>query len=264
MESLSRFVRTTPDEPAQSDGSLAVFRIYPDMNLEAWNDMAGRFGLQDWLALPLGRKDYPLLAELQDLIRELAYQGEHDPLTGLPNRRAFEMRVGGEIERAKRNRESVTLAIIDLDDFKVVNDTHGHPKGDEVLTAVARTIVGATRRYDVPGRLGGEEFALFLPDTGVIKARTTVNRILDSVRELSFNGSNGQPFSMTCSVGVACWRARSMGASPDLYEIADKALYEAKNAGKDRMHITQVPDMPGKQPDSLVRSAEKRFLFTGS
>lgn len=264
IESLSRFVRGASDAEAASDGSLAVLRIYRDLDLDSWKKMADRFGLQDWLALPLNHGDYPLLSELQALIKDLAYQGEHDPMTGLPNRRAFELRVSGEIERAKRKRQSVTLAIVDLDDFKAVNDTHGHPKGDEVLIAVARTLVGATRRYDVPGRIGGEEFAMFLPDTGMIKARTTVDRILESVRALEFTGNDGRPFSMTCSVGVACWKARAMGEPPDLYEIADKALYEAKNAGKDRMHVTLVADKPGEQPDSLVRSAEKRFLFTGS
>jgi diguanylate cyclase (GGDEF)-like protein len=264
IEALSQMVRDSSGSESNNGGSTAVLRIFSDMDPDTWIKAAERHGLQDWLALPLDSREYPLLTRLQGIIEDLAYKGEHDPMTGLLNRRAFELRVSSEIERAKRNRRPVTLALIDLDDFKAVNDEYGHPVGDDVLMAVARTLVGITRRYDVPGRIGGEEFALFLPDTGMVKAKATVARILESVRELEFTTPEGQPFKVTCSVGVVCWKARSMRNPPDLYDIADRALYEAKKSGKDRMEAELVSDRPDKQPDSLVKSAEKRFLFTGS
>ena len=264
IESLAQLIRGADQKSGESEQSLAVIRIFNGLEPEVWRDYAERHGLQDWFALALDGNRFPLLSRLQAMIRELAYRGDHDPMTGLLNRRAFESRVGSELERAKRNHQSVTLAIIDLDNFKAVNDVYGHPVGDEVLNALSRTLVDITRRYDVAARIGGEEFALFLPDAGLTKARATVNRVLESVRDLKFTAPDGTEFKVTCSVGVACWKAKSTNLTPDLYEIADQALYEAKRAGKDRMHVSMASEHTEKRPDSRVRSAEKRFLFTGS
>lgn len=113
-------------------------------------------------------------------------------------------------------------------------------------------------------RIGGEEFALFLPDTGLAKAKATINRVLESVRNLRFTGNEDKEFPITCSVGAICWKARSLRPPPDLYELADQALYEAKNAGKDHLVISRAPERSVKAADSMVNSAEKQFLFTGS
>lgn len=264
LEALGRMASNAPDGENNGDGCLAVLRVFNELDAEKWPELAERYGLQDWLALPLDPKGFPLFTQLQKLIEDLAYQGRHDPMTGLPNRRAFEIRVNIEIERAKRKKQPVCLAIFDLDDFKMVNDTYGHPKGDEVLTAVSRTLVDNTRRYDVSARIGGEEFALFLPDTGLVKARATVNRVLESVRKLRFSAHDGKNFKITCSAGAVCWKARSLRNPPDLYELADQALYEAKSAGKDRLEIVSAPENAERSTESMVRSAEKQFLFTGS
>jgi diguanylate cyclase (GGDEF)-like protein len=262
LESLGRLMHEeTRGENSDNQPAVAVGRIFSDLSAEEWPKLAQKYGLQDWLVLPVSGGAYPMLEELQRMVRELAYRGEHDPLTGLLNRRAFEQRIVSEMERAKRRQNPICLALIDLDDFKLVNDRYGHPAGDQVLVSLAQTLLDSTRRYDVASRIGGEEFGLFLPDTGQIKARIILNRLLEKVREKDFQAGE-ETFGVTCSVGAACWKARPSPAVPDLYEAADQSLYEAKNSGKDTVRIAKLPES-GAPAKSLVLSDEKKFLFTG-
>ncbi|BBD07588.1 GGDEF domain-containing protein [Desulfovibrio ferrophilus] len=244
---------------------LGILRLCPGLSMDQWPALSEEYGLRDWLALPVDGEEYPFLSQIQNSLQELAYQTEHDPLTTLANRRAFDRLLDQEIERAKRMGDSLSIAILDLDNFKAVNDTHGHPCGDDVLVGLSKLLLTKIRRYDVAARLGGEEFALLLPGTGLLKSRAMLERILESVRELTFNCSaDGTPFSVTCSAGLVCYKGVSDSPIPDLVDLADKALYKAKAQGKDRVITAPLADMQKLSKASLVESNEKKFLFTGN
>jgi PleD family two-component response regulator len=145
------------------DPLLGVFRLLPGLRPEQWTELAQKHGLSHWLTLPVEGSVYPHLRVYQEALERLTYQTDHDPLTGLANRRAFERSLDMEIERARRSRQPVCLALLDLDDFKAVNDTYGHLAGDEVLRGLSPILGRNKRRYDLAARIGGEEFALVPP-----------------------------------------------------------------------------------------------------
>ncbi|MDY7000184.1 MAG: GGDEF domain-containing protein [Thermodesulfobacteriota bacterium] len=268
LESLRRLVRTHGKPQSRTLESreqiLAILRLYPGLSLKKWPSLAEEYGLKEWLAVPLKSDEYSFLKQLGQTLEELAYQTEHDPLTGLANRRAFEHAMDYELERTIRSGTSLSLAVLDLDDFKKVNDTHGHPCGDKVLVQTARVILGQTRRYDTAARTGGEEFGFILPGTGLVKAKAVMARILESIREADFICSgNGDVLRITCSIGLVCYKAQGREDAPDMVGLADKAMYEAKRAGKNRIVASLIPIAEtGKA--TLVESKEKNFLFTGS
>jgi len=243
---------------------LGVLRLCPGLTMDNWPELAARHGLRDWLPVPLAGAEFPFLTRLQQVLSELAFQTEHDALTSLYNRRAFDAFLARETERARRSGAPLSLALFDLDDFKAVNDTHGHPCGDAVLTALGRVLLGSTRSYDVAARLGGEEFALVMPETGLIKARAIAERILGALRATPMACPGVESFHVTCSVGLACAKGHDEAPGPDLYALADKALYQAKALGKNRVVAAPLADIRPPRRESLVVSSEKKFLFTGS
>ncbi len=268
MESLRKLVQAQgklhSPELESREQILAVLRLYPGLSLERWPALAQEYGLKEWLAVPLEGDQYPFLTQLGKTLEQLAYQTEHDPLTGLSNRRAFEHAMDHEMERAKRSGTSLSLAVLDLDDFKKINDTYGHPCGDRVLVQTARVILSQTRRYDTAARIGGEEFGIILPDTGLVKAKAVIARILDSIREADLICSvEDEAFRITCSIGLVCYKAQGREETPDMVGLADKAMYEAKHAGKNRIVASLVP-IAEPLKKTLVVSEEKTFLFTGS
>ncbi len=149
-----------------------------------------------------------------------------DPLTGLFNRRSFETRLQAEVERARRQRQELALLLIDVDDFKRVNDTRGHLEGDRLLREVADLLRDAVRIFDVCARFGGEEFVIVMPAASVAVAQDVAERVRARV-ERAF-GSNSPP--VTVSIGVALLAEHSTGE--DLIHAADRALIAAKGAGK--------------------------------
>ena len=155
-----------------------------------------------------------------------------DELTGLSNRRAFDDALAAEVERAKRFGSDLGLVLIDLDDFKLVNDTYGHPQGDVVLREVARVLRDSSREVDHPARYGGEELAAILPGTDLEGAFNRAERIRELIGQLRIPRLDaGGTLSITASCGVAA--ARAAGADGHaLVQAADSALYEAKRGGK--------------------------------
>ncbi|WP_462327598.1 GGDEF domain-containing protein [Desulfobaculum sp.] len=268
LESLRRLVHSTHEDFSAcdaKDGVLGILRLCPGLSLDQWPTLAEEYGLREWLALPFGEGDYPFLEHLQQTLEELAYQTEHDPLTSLFNRRAFERSLEQELERAQRAGSSLSVVMLDLDDFKTVNDTYGHPCGDEVLVTLGRLMLTQTRRYDVAARLGGEEFALLLPGTGLIKARAMVERLLARMRETQIPCPGvDTPISVTCSAGLVTYKSMAEGTPPDLIALADKALYSAKAAGKDTVVTAPLQDVAAPSKATLVETNEKKFLFTGN
>jgi len=243
---------------------LGIMRLCPGLSLDQWPALADKHGLREWLAVPMDKAEYPFLSHIQQALADLSYQTEHDPLTSLYNRRAFDRFLSQELERTRRSNASLALAILDLDDFKAVNDTYGHPCGDEVLVKTARILITSTRRYDVTARLGGEEFALIMPETGLIKARAIIERILETIRQERYNCGEAQSFRATCSAGLVCYKGLSSGPEPDLFDLADKALYQAKAEGKNQVVAAPLADLSPPRRESIVQSSEKKFLFTGS
>lgn len=156
-----------------------------------------------------------------------------DALTGALNRSAFLEATAREIDRARRFHTPLTLLAVDVDRFKSVNDTHGHPAGDAVLAEVARRLLRELRASDALGRLGGDEFAVLLPMADLDAARETAERLAAALRGLPV-ASGRRELPVTASFGVA--QAEPSGETPEaLYERADRALYEAKLAGRDRV-----------------------------
>ena len=161
-----------------------------------------------------------------------ARQSVTDELTGLANRRAFDEALAGEIERSKRFGTDLGLVLIDLDDFKHVNDTYGHQQGDLVLREVAHVLRGGSREIDFPARYGGEELAVVLPGTDLEGAFHRAERIREQIGQVHIARlDGGGSLTVTASCGVAA--TRSVGADGRLLvQAADGALYEAKRAGK--------------------------------
>jgi len=158
-----------------------------------------------------------------------------DELTGLANRRAFMRRLEDEVSRVQRYGSPLSLALIDLDSFKSVNDNYGHPAGDDVLQIFANSILSIIRHHDMVARYGGEEFAILLPNTDIEGA----NRALEKVQELNAQRHfthNGQALAMpTFSAGLSLYRPGE--TSSNLIERTDKALYQAKELGKNRIEL---------------------------
>lgn len=239
---------------------LAVLRLCPGMTLEAWEILAERHGLEDWLTVPFDQNVVPHLNHVQQVLLELSYKTEHDPLTGVSNRRVFERVLDQEMERSRRNKTPLTLAILDIDNFKSVNDTWGHLKGDEVLIDFADMLAHNSRRYDLVARIGGEEFAVILSGVGLFKAQQLMQRLLDNTRELSFSTpDNKDKFSITCSAGLVCYKGIVNVGINEFVHKADKALYEAKNTGKDRFCTADILDYEAVNKETLVHANEKNF-----
>lgn len=164
-----------------------------------------------------------------------------DGLTGLWNRRQLELRMTQEQERATRFGEQFSLVLIDLDDFKPINDTYGHPVGDAVLVELARRLVEHTREVDVVARYGGEEFALLLPQTDLEGAVKVAEKIRSELAGAPIETEAG-PLQITLSAGVATHPAD--GSAGVLLSAADTALYAAKGGGKNRV-LSSRPLDPG-------------------
>jgi diguanylate cyclase (GGDEF)-like protein len=246
------------------DQAVWVFRLIQGISCEEWESIAARRDLGQWLSLPINGDAYPHLKRFQETLEKLAYQTDHDPLTGLANRRAFDRILDIEIERSKRARTPLSLAIFDLDDFKRVNDTYGHQKGDEVLSTFAGHLKATTRRYDLAARFGGEEFALIMAGSGLVRAQRLLARLLQEFKEIEFTTPDGDgTFHVTCSVGLTCYKGSVNITDKELIELADGALYEAKAAGKDQVKVSRLAFADNVPNETLVHANEKQFLFGG-
>jgi two-component system, cell cycle response regulator len=165
---------------------------------------------------------------MQDLLIKHAHI---DPLTEMPNRRALMDRMGQEWTRVQRHGGSLSFIMADVDHFKRVNDTYGHSVGDQVLQEVARAIISQCREVDLPARYGGEEFAVIVPDETAEGAMVLAERCRQTITEAQVT-VGGQEVRVTASFGVAT--TVNMPSVDALVEAADDALYQAKQAGRNR------------------------------
>jgi diguanylate cyclase (GGDEF)-like protein len=169
------------------------------------------------------------LAQLRRTQAQLRLLATHDQLTGALNARTFAERLSQELDRNRRYNRPLALLYLDLDDFKAVNDRHGHQTGDAVLRLVADATRSAVRQTDVVGRLGGDEFAVLMPETEGPVASAAATRLAGDIRTV-FRGTP----SVTASIGVVSALAATAGPD-ELLRRADQAMYEAKRTGKDRV-----------------------------
>ncbi|HEY2137396.1 MAG TPA: diguanylate cyclase [Xanthobacteraceae bacterium] len=173
--------------------------------------------------------------ELSEANASLQALATTDALTGLANRRSFDMALERERRRADRDGQSLSLLFIDIDEFKSYNDRYGHPTGDACLRDVAQTILQTFRRPgDLAARYGGEEFAIILPDTDEAGASVVAENLRGAVHARAFEHQAGVAGVVTISLGVACAQASGESAAV-LVSAADRALYEAKRAGRNKV-----------------------------
>ncbi len=164
----------------------------------------------------------------------LAKRAQIDGLTGLWNRTHFEERLKQEQSLSSRTGHSLSCIMADVDHFKSINDTYGHPFGDEALRGIAGVLSDVGRTEDIICRLGGEEFVILCPNTPITGAARMAERCREAILNMSLM-HQGKPVRVTCSFGVA-----EQGCEPSMIDAADKALYEAKREGRDRV-VTKCP-----------------------
>ncbi len=191
-----------------------------------------------WVLAELARKNVDLsveIAQRQQLEDDLRRLATIDALTNVPNRRHFMEVAEAESRRSHRYGHPLSLILLDVDHFKLINDTHGHAAGDQVLSRLSDTCATALRQQDVIGRLGGEEFAVLLPETDGPAAAVIAERLRESVERASPGWSNGE-LAVTISLGVGVWRMGDDTVESVLHR-ADQALYDAKRRGRNRVAL---------------------------
>lgn len=215
--------------PISTTDFEALTRHHPEFGLYVMKIMSLRLRLMN--------------ARLGDAVEDIAYrekiEGElramatRDPLTGISNRQHFAEMASREIDSALRHDRHLSVAMIDVDHFKAVNDTYGHPCGDAALRTLVETAASELRSADIFGRLGGEEFALLLPETDAPAATAIAERIRARLARESLSW-NAQTFSITVSIGVSSWRQDETNIDAALTR-ADNNLYAAKAQGRNRV-----------------------------
>lgn len=216
---------------------LASGNQYSHPAIPVWNAFV-RFGL--FLSSAL------LLSVLRQNLRHQQHMARTDGLSGLFNRRAFEERFGHDLLLAQRRKSPLTVAYIDVDDFKAVNDRLGHAGGDRVLLDIGRVLKTSVRETDTAARIGGDEFALVFPDTDAAAARQVISKLSRELREAL--GARG--LRVTCSIGVVTF-LNSATSPEQAIAAADKVMYQVKRKGKDTVEFSVIGQavQPVGEPD---------------
>jgi diguanylate cyclase (GGDEF)-like protein len=190
-----------------------------------------------------------LLTTLRKSLRAQQDLARTDALTGLCGRREFDARLEHDLTLARRRGGALTLAFVDVDDFKAVNDAHGHAGGDRALRAIAGVLSASLRRTDTAARLGGDEFALVLPDTDGAGARRIVSSLALKLRE----DPVASRWGVTCSIGVVTFL--SSASSPEhIVAAADALMYQVKRGGKGAIAFSVLGE--AVQPDAATQAPQ--------
>lgn len=219
-------------------GMTLIFVILM-LNTTSMNSLMKVYPLQMTISFVGGIFIY-FIAEFINKSNEMLFLLERkattDHLTNLSNRRQFEKSLELELERAREYKQKLSLLVIDIDRFKKVNDTFGHTSGDAVLKQLGQLLIEHTRSADIVSRNGGEEFAILLLDCGHHQAMAIAESIRQSVEKYHFALPDGNTIRLTISIGVAVFPDHCDDRDDnDFFEQADRALYEAKNTGRNRV-----------------------------
>lgn len=239
-----------PPPPSLSDTTVVAFGGHT-LQVGLALQLLERAGQHDWLA----RLEPGSPAWMQALIDGLCRLSSRDPLTGLFNRRQFEVSLDSEIDRVARTGESALLLLLDIDHFKRVNDTYGHAAGDLVIRHIGQALQESVRPMDTVARLGGEEFGAVLPNCPASFGQTVADRVRRAIEAKVVHAAPGQRISVTVSVGGAFAPQWVRSSSHLWMERADQQLYRAKAAGRNRICLES-------QPRSEVSSEERDMLFS--
>jgi diguanylate cyclase (GGDEF)-like protein len=232
-------------------GALVAAETLIIRPIEMMASMAKRFGQGDWSVraarnrlpgefIPLARAFNTMAAQLAERERELVATNDRltviasiDMLSGLANRRGFQSRLDFEWMKAQQYDSELSLLMIDVDHFKLYNDTYGHPEGDVCLSRLGETLAGvAAETIGFAGRYGGEEFCLLLPNTDSVRALEIGEMVRTAVQNLAMPHATSSHRTVTVSIGVACTAPSDTARPGDLIEAADAALYAAKHRGR--------------------------------
>lgn len=201
------------------------------------------------------------IATLQAVIDGLCELSSRDGLTGLANLRQFRLVLDRELDRVARTGEPLSLLLIDIDHFKVINDSHGHPAGDRVLKTLASMLESGVRPMDTVARIGGEEWAVILPSSLPQQACCVAERLRTVTEHTQVFLEDGMPLSITISCGVAAVSPWA-GVTPSaLIAAADRALYAAKQAGRNAVRLADAPK-PAITPDERAALLDPNWSAT--
>lgn len=229
---------------AGEQGTRSESRFVRSDGSERWTEIHRRalHLNEQWLIITIGRditERRHAEEALQRALEQLEQLALHDPLTGLANRRKFAERFEYDMAHAVRARTPLSLLMVDVDHFKVINDRYGHLAGDTCLKVLAALLARSVRAVDLVARFGGEEFAVLLPQTSVTQSLVAAERMRSAVQAQPVGiGEGAPPLAVTVSVGAATTTATAAGATPTLEEIlarADEAVYRAKRAGRNQV-----------------------------
>ena len=199
-----------------------------------WTEVVARFVIDNSTGNLMVHGATRNITVRKGLLQELRRQAMIDELTGIANRRQFLASAEKEIERSRRHGTAFSLLMLHIDHFKNVNDRFGHAMGDLALKSVASTCAGALRASDLIGRVGGEEFAVLIPETNLQQSLPVAERMRQEVAAIRLSSPGGTPIPLTISIGIAELRHYSEGLG-ELMARADKALYIAKQTGRNRV-----------------------------
>ncbi|MBL3589542.1 MAG: GGDEF domain-containing protein [gamma proteobacterium endosymbiont of Lamellibrachia anaximandri] len=178
------------------------------------------------------------ITDRKQLEAELVYRSNHDPLTGLYNRRMLEKQLAKDIQRAARYKRPLSLFMVDIDHFKSINDTHGHRTGDFILTNIAKVLEEVIRETDYSSRYGGEEFVIVLPETPLTDAKELAERLRTMIAGRLFKIADGNKLSITISIGVSVFTGENKSLDA-LLNSADSAMYFAKESGRNCVRVAE-------------------------
>jgi diguanylate cyclase (GGDEF)-like protein len=236
--------------PLSAEGTT-LLALEPEAAIHAQSERYRRFvllaaALTLLLAAGVATRLARPVAQIVGDVARLTRQAHTDALTGLANRRELTVRLEDELARAARNGTSVSFVIADVDDFKSINDEHGHQTGDRILREISAVLTRSVRETDLAVRFGGEEFVLVLPGARLQHARRTADTIRTALTAIRVEAPDGEPVGVTASFGVA--EFPTYATADALLAAADAALYQAKRAGKNRVATATVEG--GEAPEA--------------
>lgn len=255
-----------PEEEAEEIWN-EVIAYKKNLTLQLKRDVGFRVAMLDYFININKKMINPKLIEIR-LFAETEKLVLIDELTKLYNRRHFQNCIQREFKQALRYNQPLTVLILDIDNFKKINDTYGHPKGDEILANVAKMIQSNLRGEDTACRIGGEEFAIILPQTNEVSSLIVAQKLLESIRTIEYADKH-----VTVSGGIASFPEKAKDVN-HLYDFADRALYYAKYSGKDRI-VAYSHDKRGsfrfnanlelscQLPDKTIKTMSKNISITG-